>query len=229
MVGYIIVEICNCRHDHRRCVCHVAERYRTVRHRSAERIAVADRDRNIWRHMPDIRHLVAELLCHLLYDEPSFCIRVVAHQHLPVRERVVLCLVSLDVRHFRCLYAVRVIDHELCVYPEHPEKKILVARGKFSDPAHRRDAYALKLLCRLPPYHPEVGDRLMIPKLKLVFVLVENPDKVLRVLGDYIHRYLCEIEVRTYACRRPDSYSLVYLPHKELRHLLRIHSVSLQI
>ena len=95
---------------------------------------------------------------HFSYRSDNISIyKLFSHQHLAVRERVALGLIPLDIRHLRRFDAICVIYHELGVYAERFVKPVLIARGESSYSAHRRDAYALELLCRLAPDHPEVG------------------------------------------------------------------------
>ena len=229
MICDIVVEIRDSRHYNRSCIRHVTERNRAMYHRNMEGIAVPDRDRDIRRHLAYIRHLVAELLGHFLYDEPALFIRVVTHKNLSMRKRVALRLISFDVRHFGRLYTVRVVYHELGVYAERLVEPVLVTRGESSYTAHCRDTYALKFLCCLASYHPEVGEGPVIPQLQLVRIFIEHSYEVLCMFCDYVHGYFRKIQIRTDTRRCPYSYPLIDFSHQKLRHLFRIHVVSLQI
>ena len=90
-------------------------------------------------------------------------------------------------------------------------------------------SYALKLPGSLAAYHPEVGERLMIPQFLLICVFIQHSDEIISVLGYYVHCDLGQVKVWADSRRRPDTYPFVYLSHQELRHLLRIKPVAFQV
>ena len=106
--------------------------------------------------------------------------------------------------------APSVVDQQLGILPEELEEKFLVRERAPRDVAHCEHPVLLKLLGVPLSHAPKIRERCVAPQLFAVaaFIQFSNAHAVFicrYVLGDYVHRDLAEVQVRTYAGRRRNA------------------------
>ena len=163
-----------------------------------------------------------------------------ALQYLSGAETVILRFIGLHICYGTGFVSPGMVDQKLCVYTEKLIQQIFIMKIlRLPDRASGHITHGVhSILCQLPgiapSYTPEIGDRLMSPKLLPVAPLCQlcDPHTICvrcHMLGHNIHGDLAQIHIGADPCCSRDTGVSKYIPDHGHGKLMGCHTVCWQI